>query len=135
MMAMLHAGRIREVAMLAASAYCRCSSLAQTYRVGQRVRQRRLSLPRSKKTHRAAFRPPDLLNNVDGAKLLLVVEIRQRQRVLVFRLALQQLLEGGLRRGFVFFEVDVAVGGHAGAGRDEAADDDVFLEAAQVVDA
>ena len=47
----------------------------------------------------------------------------------------EQVLQGRLGGGLVLLEVDVAVGVHAGAGGDEAADDDVLLEAAQVVDA
>src|SRR5581483_8390825 len=44
------------------------------------------------------------------------------------------LLDGGCRFLELGGELDVAVVVHAGAGRDEAADDDVFLEAAQRVD-
>src|SRR5712692_3577058 len=64
--------------------------------------------------------------------LLLVLEIRQRERFLL--LGAQQLLEGGGRGGLLFLHVDVAIGRHTGARRDEAADDDVLLEPAQVVD-
>jgi len=39
------------------------------------------------------------------------------------------------RDRLVLLEVDVAVDVHAGAGGDEAADDHVFLQASQVVDA
>src|SRR5437660_4450041 len=64
--------------------------------------------------------------------LLLVVEIRQTQRFLVLRP--EQVLEVRLRGRLVLLEEDLAIGGHARAGRDESADDDVLLEAAQVVD-
>jgi hypothetical protein len=67
---------------------------------------------------------------------LLVVKVRQGQRVLVFPLPPQQLLERGLGRRFVLLEVDVArLSRHARSRGDETADDDVFLQAAQVVDA
>ena len=55
---------------------------------------------------------------------------------LLCRLGAEQVFQRGLNDGgLVLFEKDVAVDGHAGTGGDEAADDDVFLEAAQVVDA
>src|SRR5438874_809527 len=49
--------------------------------------------------------------------------------------ALEEVLQRRLRRRLVLLEEDLAIGRHAGTGRDEAADDDVLLEAAQVVDA
>src|SRR5437870_8454830 len=64
--------------------------------------------------------------------LLLVVEVRQRERFLV--LGTEEVVERGLDRRLVFLQEDLAVGGHAGSGGDETADDDVLLEAAQVVD-
>jgi hypothetical protein len=70
--------------------------------------------------------------------LLLVVEIRQRECffALVVRLRAEEVFEVGLDRDrLVLLEVDLAIDGHSCAGRDEATDDDVSLEAAQVVDA
>src|SRR5712691_3613661 len=51
--------------------------------------------------------------------LLLFLEICQRQRLLV--LGPQQLLEGGGGGGFFLLHVDVALGRHAGACRDQPA--------------
>src|SRR5438128_12424604 len=62
---------------------------------------------------------------------LLVLKIRQAERLLV--LGAQQLLQGGGGGGLLFLHVDVAIGRHAGAGGDQPADDDVFLQATQIV--
>jgi hypothetical protein len=47
----------------------------------------------------------------------------------------EEVFEGGLDRDrLVFLEVDLAVDRHSGADEHEALDDDIFLEAAEVVD-
>src|SRR4029079_1899992 len=69
---------------------------------------------------------------------LLLIKIRHRQRFLplLVRLRAEEVFEGRLLHRHLFLlQVDVAVRRHAGAGGDEAADDHVLLEAAQVIDA
>ena len=87
-------------------------------------------------TKRATSRPPVSINAM-WENLLLVVEIRQRESFfgVVVGFGAEEVFEVGLDGdGFVLLEVDLAVDGHARSGGDEAADDDVSLEAAQVID-